>query len=104
MAVTTTNGTVPQTTSKQHCIGGTMQPGVSEKYLDLCQFACNFDYCPPDQCVCTQQADQPVPTPATTGQKGCPLPNEDDSYLGLCSFSCDHGYCPPTTCTSNCSS
>ena|SRR3569833_1914217 len=85
-----------------HCVGGTIIPGVSGNYLGLCQFTCSYDYCPPDQCQCTSFAKSPQPTPAITGQKGCPLPTEDNSYLGLCSFSCNHGYCPPTACSSNC--
>ena len=75
------------------CIAGT----GSNNYMGLCSFCCNYDYCPPGPCTCTEYGD-PVPPPPSTGARGAPLVGEDDSYLGLCSFACNHGYCPPTAC------
>ncbi|KAL4939137.1 hypothetical protein BDV06DRAFT_42050 [Aspergillus oleicola] len=75
------------------CVAGT-GPG---NYLGLCSFSCNFGYCPPGPCTCTQYG-APVPTPPSTGVRGIPQAGLDDSYLGLCSFSCDYGYCPSTAC------
>jgi hypothetical protein len=86
---TTTAGTAPTGT----CNAGT-GPG---NYLGLCNFSCNYGYCPAP-CTCTSTGDA-VSAPPTTGTAGYPLPGEDDSYLGLCSFTCNHGYCPSTACT-----
>lgn len=76
------------------CAGGT-GPG---NYIGLCNFCCQFGYCPPGPCTCTQFG-VPLSPPPSNGANGRPLPGEDDSYLGLCSFACSHGYCPPTACT-----
>jgi hypothetical protein len=75
------------------CIAGT----GSNNYIGLCSFCCNYGYCPPGPCTCTNYGS-PVTRPPSTGTHGVPLVGEDDSYLGLCSFACDHGYCPPTAC------
>ncbi|KAL4956106.1 glycosyl hydrolase family 71-domain-containing protein [Aspergillus filifer] len=94
---TTTTTTRPPTQptggSGTVCVAGT-GPG---NYLGLCNFCCNFGYCPPGPCTCTQSG-APVPTPPSTGVRGLPQFGLDDSYLGLCSFACDHGYCPSTAC------
>ncbi|KAF3386810.1 Mutanase [Penicillium rolfsii] len=75
------------------CTGGT----GSGNYLGLCVFCCQFGYCPPGPCTCTQYGAR-IPAPPSTGIRGVPLPGEDASYSGLCSFACDHGYCPSTAC------
>ncbi|KAH8694875.1 putative alpha-1,3-glucanase/mutanase [Talaromyces proteolyticus] len=93
----TTKTTTSTATSTQPsgtvCVAGT-GPG---NYVGLCSFCCNYGYCPPGPCTCTQYG-APVPTPPTNGRNGRPLSNEDNSYLGLCSFACNHGYCPSTAC------
>ncbi|KAJ5835372.1 hypothetical protein N7447_001398 [Penicillium robsamsonii] len=75
------------------CIAGT----GPNNYIGLCAFCCNYGYCPPGPCTCTQYGNA-VPPPPSTGTHGAPLIGEDDSYLGLCSFACDHGYCPSGAC------
>ncbi|KAL6894894.1 mutanase [Trichoderma evansii] len=81
----------------QVCVAGTVASGESGNYIGLCNFSCNYGYCPPGPCVCTAYGS-PISPPATNGRNGCPLAGEGDGYLGLCSFSCNHGYCPPTAC------
>jgi hypothetical protein len=105
---TSTSTTPTQTTSSSTsgstsgtCIAGTVAPGMSGNYIGLCNFACNYGYCPPGPCICTGYGN-PIPTPPVTAPAGCPLPGEDNSYLGLCSFACSHGYCPATACSSSC--
>jgi hypothetical protein len=88
---TTTTSATP--TSSSVCIAGT-GPG---NYVGLCNFCCNYGYCPPGPCTCTAYGAQ-VPPPPITNTPGYPLPNEDASYLGLCSYACNHGYCPSTAC------
>ncbi|KAL4792175.1 glycosyl hydrolase family 71-domain-containing protein [Aspergillus venezuelensis] len=90
---TTRPPTQPTGGSGTVCVAGT-GPG---NYLGLCSFSCNYGYCPPGPCTCTQSG-APVPTPPSTGVRGLPQFGLDDSYLGLCSFACDHGYCPSTAC------
>ncbi|KAL3496299.1 glycosyl hydrolase family 71-domain-containing protein [Aspergillus germanicus] len=93
---TTTKPTTTTTSGPgtgQVCIAGT-GPG---NYVGLCSFACNYGYCPPGPCSCTQYG-APVPTPPSTGTRCLPQYGLDNSYLGLCSFACDHGYNPPAAC------
>ncbi|TGO22814.1 hypothetical protein BPAE_0154g00250 [Botrytis paeoniae] len=86
--------TSPSTPSPSTVCTSGWGPG---NYIGLCQFTCNFGYCPPGPCTCLSYGAQ-IPEPPVTDQAGYPLPGEDDSYLGLCSYSCNHGYCPPTAC------
>ncbi|EHK20485.1 glycoside hydrolase family 71 protein [Trichoderma virens Gv29-8] len=81
----------------QVCVAGTVADGESGNYIGLCNFSCNFGYCPPGPCKCTAYG-APISPPPSNGRNGCPLPGEGDGYLGLCSFSCNHSYCPPTAC------
>jgi glucan endo-1,3-alpha-glucosidase len=90
---TTTTTTSSSPTSTPVCIAGT-GPG---NYLGLCNFACNYGYCPAGVCTCTAMGTA-IPPPPSTGHNGAPLPGENNSYLGLCSFCCSHGYCPSTAC------
>ncbi|KAL7905229.1 carbohydrate-binding module family 24 protein [Trichoderma velutinum] len=83
--------------SGQVCIAGTVADGESGNYIGLCNFSCNYGYCPPGPCKCTAFGS-PISPPASNGRNGCPLSGEGDGYLGLCSFSCNHSYCPPTAC------
>jgi glucan endo-1,3-alpha-glucosidase len=93
----TTTSSSPVTSSTLVCTAGTVAPGMSGNYIGLCNFCCEYGYCPPGPCVCTGSGT-PIPTPPTTGVTGVPLSGEDNSYLGLCSFACSHGYCPNTAC------
>ncbi|KAL1871999.1 hypothetical protein VTK73DRAFT_1743 [Phialemonium thermophilum] len=92
---TTTTTTSPPPPGGSTCAGGTGEGN----YIGLCNFCCQYGYCPsnPGPCTCTAFGN-PLPTPPPSGHDGKPLPGEDDSYLGLCSFACSHGYCPPTAC------
>jgi hypothetical protein len=88
---TTTSSSAP--TVSTVCVAGT-GPG---NYLGLCNFACEFGYCPTGVCTCTAIGNT-IPPPPSSGYNGAPLSGEDNSYLGLCSFCCSHGYCPSTAC------
>lgn len=66
-------------------------------FAGLCNFTCQYGYCPIGACTCTAMgpaAQKPTPT----GKQGYPIAGEDASYSGLCSFACNYGYCPDTTC------
>lgn len=93
----TTASPPPVTTSPSSsdvCIKGT-GPG---NYEGLCNFACNFGYCP-EVCTCTGTGSQ-VTAPANTGTVCVPAAGLDPvGYSGLCSFACDHGYQPAGACT-----
>lgn len=90
---TTGTGTTSTPATGTVCVAGT-GPG---NYVGLCNFCCNYGYCPPGPCTCTAYGSQVAPPPQNS-PAGHPLPGEDDTYLGLCSYACSHGYCPPTAC------
>lgn len=95
-ATTTTTAPPPVTSNPGSvCVAG-QGPG---NYAGLCSFCCNFGYCPPGPCTCTQFGSQVPPPNGGVFKNGRPIPGEDSSYLGLCSYACDHGYCPETACT-----
>ncbi|KAM3515963.1 hypothetical protein MY11210_000503 [Beauveria gryllotalpidicola] len=79
------------------CVEGTVADGESGNYTGLCQFSCNYGYCPRGPCKCTRYGSQISPPPET-GARGCPLQGEADGYKGLCSYTCNHGYCPESAC------
>ncbi|CAN8096158.1 unnamed protein product [Discula destructiva] len=86
------------TTTSDVCVEGTVADGISQNYLGLCVFSCQYGYCPPDVCTCSRYGTV-VDEPAFNGTTdGCPADGLDDSYLGLCSFDCTHGYCPSGAC------
>ncbi|PQE23747.1 alpha-13-glucanase mutanase protein [Rutstroemia sp. NJR-2017a BBW] len=93
-STTTTSTTSSAAPSGTICVAGT-GPG---NYVGLCNFCCNFGYCPPGPCTCTSYSTVAVPAPPANSPAGSPLPGEDSSYLGLCSYACNHGYCPDTAC------
>ncbi|KAM3083556.1 hypothetical protein ACMFMG_004203 [Clarireedia jacksonii] len=90
----TTSTTSSAAPSATICVAGT-GPG---NYVGLCNFCCNYGYCPPGPCTCTKYDISAVPEKPVTNTTGYPLANEDNSYLGLCSYACNHGYCPETAC------
>ncbi|ESZ91880.1 putative alpha-1,3-glucanase/mutanase [Sclerotinia borealis F-4128] len=95
-STTTTSTTSSAPSGTAFCVAGTA-PG---NYIGLCNFCCQYNYCPPGPCTCTSYANTPIPAPPASSPSGKPLYGEDDSYLGLCNFACGHGYCPGTACAS----
>jgi hypothetical protein len=88
-------GNATTTGSVNVCIAGTGPDNV----LGLCQFSCNYGFCP-SPCTCTSYGSQ-VTLPTATGALGYPLAGEDDSYAALCEFTCNLGYCPDTACSTS---
>ncbi|KAK1757778.1 family 71 glycosyl hydrolase [Echria macrotheca] len=80
----------PLKLSDQHCIEGwgTVRGG----FYGLCQFTCQYGYCPVTACVCTKMG-RARELPAPTGIVGYPA-NGDANYGGLCAFACFYGFCP----------
>ncbi|KAH7303635.1 family 71 glycoside hydrolase [Stachybotrys elegans] len=99
-APTPTVTSQPQPAPTGSCIRGTVADGQSGNFIGLCNFSCEYGYCPPGPCQCLAYGTPAVPP--ETGSPGCPLPGLGDAYLGLCSFTCNHGYCPNTACTTSC--
>ncbi|KAM3149340.1 hypothetical protein ABEW05_010378 [Botrytis cinerea] len=97
---TGTSSAAPSASSAigQTCVKGT-GPG---NYLGLCDFSCNFGYCP-SPCSCIQFSSTAVPPPPISNTPGFPLPGLNADYSGLCSFTCNHGYCPDGACTTDAS-
>ncbi|KAJ5093830.1 hypothetical protein N7456_009691 [Penicillium angulare] len=82
------------TRSDQVCIAGS---GASN-YTQICEFTCQYGYCPIDTCYCTAMGGAKK-KPKATKKKGDPN-HGDDSFAGLCSFACYYGFCPKDVCTS----
>ncbi|TEY86550.1 hypothetical protein BOTCAL_0006g00300 [Botryotinia calthae] len=100
---TTTKPATTTTTSTTSSVpSGTCVAGIgAENFIGLCQFSCNFGYCP-SPCKCTSYATTGIAAPPVTNTPGYPLAGEDSSaYSSLYDFTCNHGYCPPTACTYN---
>ena len=79
----------------QVCVGGSGEGN----FQGLCDFTCQYGYCPEDVCTCLAFGSQKA-APPNTGRKGYPLVNLPGrcGYVGLCSFAYDHGYYPDTAC------
>ncbi|GFF45306.1 alpha-1,3-glucanase/mutanase, putative [Aspergillus udagawae] len=78
---------------EQKCVKGT----AKGNFQGLCEFTCQYGYCPIGACVCLELGP-PKELPKPTGVKGYPIAGEGSSYIGLCDFACNYGYCPPNAC------
>ncbi|KAF7114772.1 hypothetical protein CNMCM5793_000311 [Aspergillus hiratsukae] len=78
---------------EQKCVKGT----AKGNFQGLCEFTCQYGYCPIGACVCLELGP-PKELPKATGVKGYPIAGEGSSYTGLCDFACNYGYCPPNAC------
>ncbi|KAJ5219441.1 uncharacterized protein N7498_001540 [Penicillium cinerascens] len=75
------------------CIEGT----GSGNYQDLCEFSCQYDYCPSPFCNCTATGTV-NPVPLETSLTVCPVSDLDASFISLCDFDCKYGHCPSKYC------
>lgn len=90
-------------TGTSGCNGGTNADGQSGNLSGLCNFACNYGFCPLPACKCTSTGT-PVSTGTPTASTACGISGEDSAlYDDLCTFTCSLGYCPDTACTTSCS-
>ncbi|KAJ5121270.1 uncharacterized protein N7515_009231 [Penicillium bovifimosum] len=80
-------------TSTTGCIAGT----GNDDYKDLCEFSCQYNFCPGPMCTCTKKGTIVSTLMSSTGSY-CPVSTLDTSYSGLCAFSCEYGYCPEDYC------
>ncbi|KAK7756794.1 Glucan endo-1,3-alpha-glucosidase agn1 [Diatrype stigma] len=94
-ATTTTTPPSTPTYGSQVCVGGTGEGN----FEGLCDFTCQYGYCPTGVCTCLAYGTQKTLPPAT-GKAGYPLVNEDGrcGYVGLCSFVYNYGYYPASAC------
>ncbi|OBR10453.1 mutanase [Colletotrichum higginsianum IMI 349063] len=88
------SATTPRSRGEQGCIKGTGAPGFKE----LCEFNCQYDYCPVSSCLC-QAVGAPRPKPAELQKSGYPAAGRSENYSGLCSNACNLGFCPPAYCS-----
>ncbi len=77
------------------CVGGT----GDGNFQGLCDFSCQYGYCPDGVCTCLAYGSQ-KPLPVSTGKQGYPLVDLPGrcGYLGLCSFAYNYGYYPDSAC------
>jgi hypothetical protein len=67
-------------------------------YAGLCDFACNYGYCPKTACSTTQRAAY-IPTSSPFTPPACTSGEGEGKMAGLCSFACNFGFCPVDSCT-----
>jgi hypothetical protein len=65
---------------------------------DLCQFTCNYGFCPETLCECTQQG-KAYDLPTEVGGDIIAWDPLDVDLNRLCKFACKYGYCPEDVCT-----
>lgn len=82
--------------SSLKCIAGSGEGN----YGTLCQFTCEYGYCPLGPCTCNTMG-VPADPPAIVNVNGYPAAGLDCSYEGLCSYACNHGVCPNATCSTD---
>ena len=87
------SATPTRTRSQQVCVSGT---GIGN-FEGLCNFSCNFGYCPISACLCKEYGAA-IPGPPATGQMGYPAAGLDANYGGLCAFNCQRNNCPLGAC------
>ncbi|KAF7889307.1 uncharacterized protein EAF01_010800 [Botrytis porri] len=64
----------------------------------LCDFTCNFGYCPLHSCSCGSKGNLAA-LPSYTPMVAKPASGLDESTYGdLCQFACEYGFCPPEAC------
>lgn len=96
-ATATSTSAAPSATGTAVCTAGTAADGLPSNFEELCEFTCEYGYCPDGVCTCTATGAGNT-APAITGESGCPLDGENDGYDGLCSYACNHGFCPDDAC------
>ncbi|PQE23944.1 mutanase protein [Rutstroemia sp. NJR-2017a WRK4] len=79
------------------CTGGS---GEGD-FADLCQWSCQYGYCPISSCTCHTQGDLVVPPPQVGNINATFVPITGIlAYDQLCVFTCSRGHCPDV-CASN---
>jgi hypothetical protein len=79
------------------CTGGS---GEGD-FADLCQWSCQYGYCPISACTCHTQGDLVVPPPQVGNINATFVPITGVlAYDQLCVFTCSRGHCPDV-CASN---
>ncbi|KAK2601394.1 hypothetical protein N8I77_010848 [Diaporthe amygdali] len=67
--------------------------GKSADYSGLCEYACNYGYCPEQYCS-TTNSTLFIPTSSPFDPPACISGTGSDDLEGLCSYACNFGYCP----------
>ncbi|KAI0385605.1 glycoside hydrolase family 18 protein [Hypomontagnella monticulosa] len=82
-------------TGEQGCISGedrTVNTG------DLCEFSCNYGFCPESLCTCNIEGPV-VRLPSEVAGDIIAWDEQDVDLNRLCKFACKYGYCPEDICT-----
>ena len=81
--------------SGKGCVAG---EDDSVNTADLCEFACEFGFCPESLCTCIENGKL-KPLPTEDGPSRVAAWDEMDVDVNrLCKFGCKYGYCPHTVC------
>lgn len=74
--------------------------GKSADYSGLCEYSCNYGFCPSDYCS-TTNSTLVVPTSSPFDPPACIKGTGEGDLSGLCSYACNFGYCPIHSVSSN---
>lgn len=84
------------------CTAGTSRAGEdgAAALAPLCQYTCQYGYCPIRRCTCTSTGILRVPPPADATVVGLPdfRLRHDVAVNPICDFACRRGYCPSGAC------
>lgn len=64
----------------------------------LCEFSCNWGFCPETLCECTSRGSLVPPPPAQPDADIVALDEFNVNMNRLCKFACKYGYCPGEMC------
>jgi len=66
---------------------------------DLCQFTCNYGFCPEPLCTCLLRGPvEPLPNLVDDKSEFVAWDEFDYQLAQLCKFACKYGFCPQDTC------
>ncbi|KAH8901476.1 class V chitinase Chi100 [Thozetella sp. PMI_491] len=82
-------------TGEQGCISGESNDLNAD---EVCQFACNYGFCPESICTCTLTGTVKSLPQEVSSRDFIAWDDFDVDLARLCKFTCKYGFCPSTTC------
>ncbi|KAF2742939.1 carbohydrate-binding module family 24 protein [Sporormia fimetaria CBS 119925] len=77
--------------------GCTSGEDISLQTGDLCEYTCQYGYCPEEWCFCTETGKVPAP-PSSHKEEYQSLNGIDVELSRMCNFACKRNYCPLDKC------
>ncbi|KAF7555882.1 hypothetical protein G7Z17_g1807 [Cylindrodendrum hubeiense] len=82
--------------SGQGCVQG---DDDTENTGSLCEYTCNYGFCPESLCTCTAEGNLNKLPPEDKSKKAVAYDGEDVDLNRLCRFACRYNHCPEDICT-----